>query len=58
MLCDQPDAAMDLVFPDGRTFVTSFRHTDNPPLDVAPIVERPSYDDGDYFDITVKLIKV
>ena len=58
LLRDQPNTVMDLLLSDGRSFATSFRHSDNPPLDVAPIVERPSYDDSDYFDVTVKVIQV
>ena len=57
-LRDQPNTVMDLFLSDGRAFATAFRHTDNPPLDVAPIVERPSYEDGDYFDVTIKLLQV
>ena len=58
LLRDQPNTVMDLFLSDGRSFATSFRHTDNPPLDVTPIVERPSYDDSDFFNVTVKLIQV
>ena len=57
-LRDQPNTVMDLVLSDGRSFGVAFRHSDNPPLDVAPIVERPSYDDGDHFNVTIKLIQV
>ena len=58
LLRDQPNTVMDLVLSDGRSFATSIRHTDNPPFDVVPIVERPVYDDNDYFDVTIKLIQV
>ena len=58
LLRDQQNSVMDLFLPDGRAFATIFRHSDNPPLDVAPIVERPSYDHSDYFNITLKLIQV
>ena len=58
LLRDQPNTVMDLVMPDGRSFVVAFRHSDNPPLDVAPIVERPSYNNYDYFNATIKLIMV
>ena len=58
LLRDQPNTVMDLFLSDGRAFATGFRHSDNPPLDVAPIVERRSYDDSDYFNITIKLIQV
>ena len=57
-LRDQANTVMDLLLSDDRSFAVAFRHTDNPPLDVVPIVERPSYDDGDYFDVTIKLIQV
>ena len=57
-LRDQPNSVMDLVLADGRSFAVAFRHSDNPPLDVAPIVERPVYDDSDHFDVTIKLIQV
>ena len=58
LLRDQSNTVMDLVLSDGRSYAVGFRHSDNPPLDVAPVVERPAYDDGDYFDVTVKLIQV
>ena len=58
LLRDQPNTVMDLVLANGLSFAVAFRHSDNPPLDVVPVVERPSYDDGDYFDITIKLIQV
>ena len=58
LLRDQPNTVMDLFLSDRRAFATTFRHTDNPPLDVVPIVERPSYDDLDYFNISIKLIQV
>ena len=58
LLRDQPNAVMDLVLTDGRSFATAFRHSDNPPLDVAPVIERPSYGDQDFFNVTIKLIEV
>ena len=57
-LRDQPDTVMNLVISDARSFATSFRHSANPPLDVAPIVERPAYTDSDFFNISIKLIQV
>ena len=57
LLRDQPNTVMNLVLTGGRSFAVGFRHSDNPPLDVVPVVERPAYD-GDYFDITLKLIQV
>ena len=58
LLRDQPNTVIDLLLSDGRSFAVGFRHSDNPPLDVAPIVERPAYDGGDYFNTTIKLIQV
>ena len=58
LLRDLPESVMDLFLSDGRSFATAFRHTDNPPLDVVPVVERPAYTDSDFFNISIKLIQV
>ena len=58
LLRNQPNTVMDLFLSDGRAFAASFRHTDNQPLNVTPIVERPAHDDQDYFNVKIKLIQV
>ena len=49
---------MDLTLPDGRTKEVLFEHHKQPPIDVSPVVEMPSYDEPespDWFDVVIHL---
>ena len=56
---DEDQTTMTLTLPDGTTTIdVLFRHEDNPPIIAEPVIEYSEYEGTDFFNVTLKLVKV
>lgn len=51
------DAQYDLIYEDEQLSVR-FRHEESPTIEFTPILEKPAYNDSDYFNCKIRLMEV
>lgn len=54
----ETQALMPLVLPDGRSMDVLWRHHDAEPIEAEPVQQFAEYMEGDYFQVTLNLMRV